>query len=314
MSTRSTSSVIASAIAGTAGVVATSRRMSEGIAGWDGHGRRIAGYECWHAGHRVPRRRGDQGASVRRAGVLRGVRLDRRRSSGPTSSTPRRWNSSSRTRAAEFDVFVMYDMPGIEFTRADPPVAVRRRRRTGTPTRSVRCSRPARAWSSSTTPSPDGRRGRGTPTSSVGDSTTSRHACRCRVSRTPAIATTSTHTIEVLDPSHPICAGIGESFTITDEVYLFPVLEDEVQPLMRSTLRLRRHELLLGRPRDPRAAATIAAAGTIRPAAISSHGRRPSARLRSPTSSSATARPPTPTRTTAASSPTPSTGPPTSLR
>ena len=44
-----------------------------------------------------------------------------------------------------------------------------------------------------------------------------------------------THTIEVLDPTHPICDGIDASFTLTDEVYLFPVLEDRVRPLMRST-------------------------------------------------------------------------------
>ena len=44
-----------------------------------------------------------------------------------------------------------------------------------------------------------------------------------------------THTIEVLDPSHPICAGLAPTFTLTDEVYLFPVLEEDVQPLMRST-------------------------------------------------------------------------------
>ena len=43
-----------------------------------------------------------------------------------------------------------------------------------------------------------------------------------------------THTIEVIDPSHPICAGIAPSFSMTDEVYLYPVLDD-VQPLMRST-------------------------------------------------------------------------------
>jgi type 1 glutamine amidotransferase len=43
------------------------------------------------------------------------------------------------------------------------------------------------------------------------------------------------HTAEVLDPSHPIAAGVDPTFTSTDEVYLFPVLEDDVQPLMRST-------------------------------------------------------------------------------
>jgi len=44
-----------------------------------------------------------------------------------------------------------------------------------------------------------------------------------------------THTVEVLDPSHPIAAGLPESFEITDEVYLAPVLEHAVQPILRST-------------------------------------------------------------------------------
>jgi uncharacterized protein len=44
-----------------------------------------------------------------------------------------------------------------------------------------------------------------------------------------------THTVEVLDPSHPVCAGLGPSFTLTDELYCFPVLVDEVVPLMRTT-------------------------------------------------------------------------------
>ena len=44
-----------------------------------------------------------------------------------------------------------------------------------------------------------------------------------------------THTVEVLDPGHPICEGLPPTFTLTDEVYLFPVLEADVHPLMRST-------------------------------------------------------------------------------
>lgn len=44
-----------------------------------------------------------------------------------------------------------------------------------------------------------------------------------------------THTVEVLEPDHPICAGLAPSFDIVDELYLFPVLEDDVVPLMRST-------------------------------------------------------------------------------
>jgi len=43
------------------------------------------------------------------------------------------------------------------------------------------------------------------------------------------------HTVEVLEPSHPVCAGLGDAFTLTDELYCFPVLTEEVVPLMRTT-------------------------------------------------------------------------------
>jgi len=44
-----------------------------------------------------------------------------------------------------------------------------------------------------------------------------------------------THTVEVLEPEHPICAGLSPTFDIIDELYLFPVFADDVVPLMRST-------------------------------------------------------------------------------
>jgi type 1 glutamine amidotransferase len=44
-----------------------------------------------------------------------------------------------------------------------------------------------------------------------------------------------THTVEVLAPEHPVCAGLGPSFTLTDELYCFPVLADRVEPLLRTT-------------------------------------------------------------------------------
>lgn len=44
-----------------------------------------------------------------------------------------------------------------------------------------------------------------------------------------------THTVEVLAPEHPVCAGLGASFTLTDELYCFPVLTDRVVPLLRTT-------------------------------------------------------------------------------
>ena len=44
-----------------------------------------------------------------------------------------------------------------------------------------------------------------------------------------------THTVEVLAPEHPVCAGLGASFTLTDELYCFPVVEQSVTPLLRTT-------------------------------------------------------------------------------
>jgi uncharacterized protein len=44
-----------------------------------------------------------------------------------------------------------------------------------------------------------------------------------------------THTVEVLDAEHPICAGLPASFELTDELYRFPVFDDSVAPLMRTT-------------------------------------------------------------------------------
>jgi type 1 glutamine amidotransferase len=43
------------------------------------------------------------------------------------------------------------------------------------------------------------------------------------------------HTVEVLEPDHPVCAGLGERFTLTDELYCFPVLSGEITPLLRTT-------------------------------------------------------------------------------
>ena len=41
-------------------------------------------------------------------------------------------------------------------------------------------------------------------------------------------------TITVEDPDHPIVAGLDPTFEITDEAYMFAVLEDDVTPLLRS--------------------------------------------------------------------------------
>lgn len=43
------------------------------------------------------------------------------------------------------------------------------------------------------------------------------------------------HTVEVVRADHPICAGLPASFELTDELYQFPVFEDAVTPLLRTT-------------------------------------------------------------------------------
>lgn len=43
------------------------------------------------------------------------------------------------------------------------------------------------------------------------------------------------HSIDVVHPDHPICEGLEATFSLTDELYCFPVFEDEVIPLMRTT-------------------------------------------------------------------------------
>lgn len=43
-----------------------------------------------------------------------------------------------------------------------------------------------------------------------------------------------THRVSVVDPDHPIAAGLPPRFELTDELYLFEVFEDLVRPLLRS--------------------------------------------------------------------------------
>lgn len=42
------------------------------------------------------------------------------------------------------------------------------------------------------------------------------------------------HEVSVLDPIHPVVAGLPDRFTLTDELYLGEVFEDLVQPLLSS--------------------------------------------------------------------------------
>ncbi len=139
-------------------------------------------------------------------------------------------------RAAEFDVFVMYDMPGLAFTGEDPP---------------VRYIDPPDGYKQSFTALVEQGKGfvfmhhavAGWPTwTEYGDLIGARFHYQpgnfAGVSYPDSgYRHDVTHTIEVLEPEHRICAGLDLSFKITDEVYLFPVLESSVKPLMRSTYR-----------------------------------------------------------------------------
>ena len=46
-----------------------------------------------------------------------------------------------------------------------------------------------------------------------------------------------THRLTPCDPTHPVVEGLGEGFEIRDELYLCPVFEDAVTPLLRSDHR-----------------------------------------------------------------------------
>ena len=43
-----------------------------------------------------------------------------------------------------------------------------------------------------------------------------------------------THRVSVIDPDHPICQGVEKNFELTDELYLVPIFEDQVVPLLRT--------------------------------------------------------------------------------
>ena len=135
--------------------------------------------------------------------------------------------------AKPYDVIVFYDMPGVVFTRSDPPFAVydpseefkdgfRALLDEGKPM--VFLHHAIASWP--TWPEyaewiggrfhflPGELRGVTYPGSGY----------RFRVDQT----------ITVEAPDHPIVQGIGESFPYRDEAYLLPVLEDDVTPILRS--------------------------------------------------------------------------------
>lgn len=134
---------------------------------------------------------------------------------------------------ADGDVLVFYDMPGVEFTRADPPM------RAVPPPRSV-----VEFFGAVTT--------RGVPMLFLHHAIASWPAWDGFASMlggrfhyapgrfggrdwpSSGYRFDVTHEVASVDPAHPVCAGLDDPFTITDELYLFPVDEAAVTPLLRS--------------------------------------------------------------------------------
>ena len=139
----------------------------------------------------------------------------------------------ARTPEVGHDVVVFYDMPGLRFTRADPPVDL------------VDPSEEHRATIERLVEAGTGmvfmhHAIAGWPTWER-----YAHLMGGRFHYQPGrldgvdypdsgYVFDVTHTVEVLDADHPICSGLPPRFDLTDELYCFPVLADVV-PLMRTT-------------------------------------------------------------------------------
>ncbi len=140
-------------------------------------------------------------------------------------------------RCRDFDVVAFYDMPGVRFTRADPPMVM------SDPSMELRA-----AWAALV------ESGKGLvflhhAIAGWPSWPEYAHIMGGRFHYAPAtLAGTAysssgyqfdvTHRVSVLDPAHPVCAGLGEGFTLTDELYLLPVLDHDVVPLLRTDAAL----------------------------------------------------------------------------
>ena len=135
--------------------------------------------------------------------------------------------------AAPYDVFVMYDMPGIVFTGGEPP---------------VRAERPSEAFEDGVWRLLEAGKGLVFLHHAIAGWPAWEEWARVvggRFHYQPAeLAGVAypdsgyrhdvTHTVEVA-AHHPITTGLPATFEITDEVYLAPVLEEDVEPILRST-------------------------------------------------------------------------------
>lgn len=137
-------------------------------------------------------------------------------------------------RAEPWDVFVCYDMAGIRFTGSDPPVEF---------------EDPPAAYRQSFHDLLDAGKGfvflhhaiAGWPAwpeyAEIVGGRFHYQPAELRGERWPdsGYRHDVTHRVEVIDPDHPITQGLGAGFEITDELYLAPVFEDSVVPLLRSS-------------------------------------------------------------------------------
>lgn len=141
--------------------------------------------------------------------------------------------------AKEWDVFVMYDMPGIEFNRAA------RERPDELP---ITFHEPSQAFQRGSRELLEQGKGMvflhhaiaGWPAWEEWA-----HVIGGRFHYQPASLNGTnypdsgyrhnvTHTIEVVDPTHPIVQGLPQEFQFTDEVYLAPILEENIEPILKS--------------------------------------------------------------------------------
>jgi len=137
-------------------------------------------------------------------------------------------------RADGFDAFVCYDMPGITFTRADPP---------------TRFETPPSDYVAGFTALLEAGQGMVFLHHAIAGWPAWEGYARILGGRfhyqpgtLAGVAYPDSgyqfdvsHHVEVVDPDHPVCAGLEGGFDLTDELYLFPVLEDRVVPLLRTT-------------------------------------------------------------------------------
>lgn len=149
------------------------------------------------------------------------------------------WTSSDRPRLGH-DVVVFYDMPGLRFTRREPPLECPEPpieiietfdalRTSGTGLVFLHhaiASWPAVEW--------------------FADMVGGRFHYRPATWRGADFPDSGyvfdvDHHVTVLDPMHPVCAGLGDGFDLIDELYCFPVAESEVVPLMRTDFPVHDH-------------------------------------------------------------------------